>query len=307
MKRMIVVALAVTGLVLLTFETSFAHLRTDRNWAVVQVPIDVDGVRDVQMDGDLGDWDNVPSVFWVTHDDLIETVTGTQGDPDPSNLAERIIFGWSPKTNILYFMEDRFDDFFYGTIDNNFDTVEVMLDFDHSADPIFQNVASEGLDAERWEGALSQNYRYQLQNENQMWLWGGAPWAGEEPYSGVRWTYEGELVGGATTLHMEMWFTPFDDLPTNSTSIDDDRIIIHTMVEGEIMGVGFSVQDDDDGADGSYNGYWTNSGDTEIYFKATAMVDYVFLGYNESIWVAGENVTAVEEDSWGRIKAGFSE
>ena len=307
MKRMLVVALAVTGVVLLTFETSFAHLRTDRNWAVVQVPIDVDGVRDVQMDGDLGDWDNVPSVFWVTHDDLIETVTGTQGDPDPSNLAERIIFGWSPKTNILYFMEDRFDDFFYGTIDNNFDTVEVMLDFDHSADPIFQNVASEGLDAERWEGALSQNYRYQLQNENQMWLWGGAPWAGEEPYSGVRWTYEGELVGGPTTLHMEMWFTPFDDLPTNSTSIDDDRIIIHTMVEGEIMGVGFSVQDDDDGADGSYNGYWTNSGDTEIYFKATAMVDYVFLGYNESIWVAGENVTAVEEDSWGRIKAGFSE
>jgi len=306
-KRMLVVALAVTGLVLLTFETSFAHLRTDRNWAVVQVPIDVDGVRDVQMDGDLGDWDNVPSVFWVTHDDLIETVTGTQGDPDPSNLAERIIFGWSPKTNILYFMEDRFDDFFYGTIDNNFDTVEVMLDFDHSADPIFQNVASEGLDAERWEGALSQNYRYQLQNENQMWLWGGAPWAGEEPYSGVRWTYEGELVGGATTLHMEMWFTPFDDLPTNSTSIDDDRIIIHTMKEGEIMGVGFSVQDDDDGADGSYNGYWTNSGDTEIYFKATAMVDYVFLGYNESIWVAGDNVTAVEEDSWGRIKAGFSE
>jgi len=306
-KRMIVVALAVTGLVLLTFETSFAHLRTDRNWAVVQVPIDVDGVRDVQMDGDLGDWDNVPSVFWVTHDDLIETVTGTQGDPDPSNLAERIIFGWSPKTNILYFMEDRFDDYFYGTIDNNFDTVEVMLDFDHSADPIFQNVASEGLDAERWEGALSQNYRYQLQNENQMWLWGGAPWAGEEPYSGVRWTYEGELVGGATTLHMEMWFTPFDDLPTNSTSIDDDRIIIHTMKEGEIMGVGFSVQDDDDGADGSYNGYWTNSGDTEIYFKATAMVDYVFLGYNESIWVAGDNVTAVEEDSWGRIKAGFSE
>ena len=307
MKRMLAVALAVTGLVLLTFETSFAHLRTDRNWAIVQVPIDVDGVRDVQMDGDLGDWDNVPSVFWLTHDDLIETVTGTQGDPDPSNLAERIIFGWSPKTNILYFMEDRFDDFFYGTIDNNFDTVEVMLDFDHSADPIFQNVASEGLDAERWEGALSQNYRYQLQNENQMWLWGAAPWAGEEPYSGVRWTYEGELVGGPTTLHMEMWFTPFDDLPTNSTSIDDERIIIHEMKEGEIMGVGFSVQDDDDGADGSYNGYWTNSGDTEIYFKATAMVDYVFLGWNESIWVPGENVTAVEEDSWGRIKAGFSE
>lgn len=301
MKR--IVASAV-GLVLIMVVASSGHLRTDRNWAVVQVPIDVDGIRDVQMDGDLGDWDNVPSVFWVTHEDLIETVTGTQGDPDPSNLAERIIFGWSPKTNILYFMEERFDDFFYGTIDNNFDTVEVMLDFDHSADPIFQNVTSEGLDPERWEGALSQNYRYQLHQENQMWIWGGAPWAGTEPYAGVRWNYEGELVGGATTLYMEMWFTPFDDLPTSSAGIDDEDVIVHTMVEGEIMGVGFAVQDDDNGADGSYNGYWTNSGDTEIYFKATAMVDYVLLGFNESIWVAGD--TAVEEDSWARIKQSFS-
>jgi len=107
--------------VLFTVVASSAHLRTDRNWAAVQVPIGVDGIRDVQMDGDISEWDNVPSVFWVTHEDLIETVTGTQGDPDPSNLAERIIFGWSPVTNILYFMEERFDDFFYGTIENNFD------------------------------------------------------------------------------------------------------------------------------------------------------------------------------------------
>jgi hypothetical protein len=302
------ITFAVLGLVVFSFTTSSAHLRQDRNWAIVQVPIDEAGVRDVQMDGDIGEWDNVPSVFWLTHNDLIETVTGTQGDPDPGNLGERIIFGWSPKTNILYFMEDRFDDFFWGTIDNNFDTVEVMLDFDHSADPIFQNVASADLDPERWEGALSQNYRYQLHQENQMWIWGGAPWAGTEPYAGVRWSYDGELVGGPTTIHMEMWFTPFDDLPTSSKGIDDTDppVIVHEMKEGEIMGVGLSVQDDDDGAEGRYNGYWTNSGDTEIYFKATAMVDYVFLPYNADIWVAGENVTAVEEDSWGSIKSSFS-
>ena len=48
-------------------------------------------------------------------------------------------------------------------------------------------------------------------------------------------------------------------------------------------------------------------GDTEIYFKATAMVDYVFLPYNADIWVPGENVaTAGEQDSWGSIKSSFS-
>ncbi len=308
MKRVMISASLMLALVLITVSSSSAHLRPDKNFAVVQVPIGVDGVRDVQMDGDLGEWDNIPSVFWVTHNDLIETVTGTQGDPDPSNLAERIIFGWSPETNLMYFMEERFDDLFYGTIDNNFDTVEITVDFDHSGDAIFQNVASEDLDPERWEGALSQNYRYNLQNpDNKMFLWGAAPWAGVEPFSGVRWDFDGDVNGGAGTLNMEMWFTPFDDIPTSSTGIDDSSVIVHTMAAGEIMGIGFAVQDDDDGAEGTYNGYWTNSGDTELYFKATAMVDYVLLPFDESIWISGSNVaTAVEEDSWGRIKSGFS-
>jgi hypothetical protein len=301
--------LALLALVCISFAPSQAHLRADQNYAAVQVPIDADGIRDVQMDGDISEWDNVPSIFWVTHDDLIETVTGTQGDPDPSNLAERIIFGWSPQTNIMYFMEEKFDDLFFGTIDNNFDTVEVTLDFDHSGDGQFQALPGEtGLDAERWEGALSQNYRYQLQNaDNQMWLWGAAAWAGVEPYSGAKWSFDGDINGGAGTLSMEMWFTPFDDLPTNSQGIDDENVLIHTMAAGEILGIGFAVQDDDNGAEGSYSGYWTNSGDTELYFKATSMVDYVLLPFDDSIWIAGENMaTAVESDSWGNIKSSFS-
>lgn len=308
MNRALVPVLA-AGLVLASLTSSSAHLRSDQNFAVVQVPVGVDGVRDVQMDGELGDWDNVPSIFWVTHEDLVETVTGTQGSPDPSNLAERIIFGWSPVTNLLYFMEEKYDDVFVGTIGNTFDTVEVTLDFDHSGDAIFQNVVSAGLDPLRWEGALAQNYRYNLYNEGQaqMFLWGAAPWAGLEPYSGVRWDFDGDRNGGAGTLFMEMWFTPFDDLPTSSQGLSDSDVRVHTMSEGEIMGIGFAVQDDDNGAEGTYNGYWTNGGDTELYFKATSMVDYVLLPFDKSIWVAGEDVTtAVAQDSWGRIKSTFS-
>ena len=103
MKRIIIVA-AVLGLVLSTSTPSAAHVPSDKNFAAVQVPIRESDVANVEVDGNLAEWDNVPSVFWVTHDDLVESITGTQGDPDAGNLAERIIVGWSPETNLLYVM-----------------------------------------------------------------------------------------------------------------------------------------------------------------------------------------------------------
>lgn len=305
MKKIIIIA-AVLGLVLTSFTPSSAHLRDDRNWAAVQVPIDVAGIRDVVVDGDLGDWDNVPSIFWVTHDDLIEVVTGTQGDPDPGNLAERIIFGWSPETNLVYVMEDRFDDFWWGTVGETNDKMEISLDADHSGEERFAAVEGIGLDPERWEGATGQNWQQSIHQEDQLWLWGGGQWAAVEPYAGIRWSLDGE-AGGPASLAAEMWFTPFDDLPASSTSPDDSDLRIHTLQEGAIMGVGIAVQDDDNGPGDSYNGYWTNSGDVTMGYAGVALVDYVLLGFNEEIWVAGEDTpTSVESDSWARIKASFS-
>jgi hypothetical protein len=304
MKRIIIIA-AVLGLVLATVTASSAHLRTDRNWAAVQVPIDVDGIRDVVPDGDLGDWDNVPSVFWVTQDDLIEVVTGTQGDPDAGNLAERIIFGWSPETNLVYVMEDRFDDFWWGTVGDTNDKLEISLDADHSGEERFAAVEGIGLDPDRWEGATGQNWQQSIHQEAQLWLWGGGQWAAVEPYAGIKWSLDGE-AGGAATLSAEMWFTPFDDLPGSSTGPDDSDLRIHTLQEGEIMGIGIAVQDDDNGPGEGYNGYWTNSGDVTMGYAGVALVDYVLLGFNEEIWVSDSDATAVEDDSWGRIKAGFS-
>ena len=305
MKRIIIIA-AVLGLVLASFTPSLAHQRTDRNWAAVQVPINVDGIRDVVVDGDLGDWDNVPSVFWVTQDDLVEVVTGTQGDPDAGNLAERIIVGWSPETNLVYVMEERFDDVWYGTLDDTNDKLELVLDADHSGGQ-FQGVESIDLDPERWAGAEAQDWQQSLNNEdNNLWLWGGGVWASVEPYAGIRWNVEGE-AGGPATLFQESWFTTFDDLPASSTGPDDPDLKIHDLQEGQVMGIGMAIQDDDNGPGNSYNGYWVSTGDINMYFHADSLVDYVLLGFNEEIWVAGEDSpTSVEDDSWGRIKASFS-
>ena len=302
MKKIIIIA-AVLGLVLTSFTPSSAHQRTDRNWAAVQVPIDVDGIRDVVMDGDLGDWDNVPSIFWVTQDDLIEVVTGTQGDPDPGNLAERIIVGWNPETNLVYVMEERFDDLWYGTLEGTNDKLELVLDANHSGGQ-FQGVESLDLDPERWAGAEAQDWQQSLHQEDQLWLWGGGVWASVEPYAGIRWNVEGE-AGGPATLFQESWFTTFDDLPASSTGPDDPDLIIHNLEEGQVMGVGMAIQDDDNGPGDSYNGYWVSTGDINMYFHADSLVDYVLLGFDANNWVS-DSGTAVEEDSWARIKAGFS-
>ena len=302
-KKIIIIA-AVLGLVLASFTPSSAHQRTDRNWAAVQVPIDVDGVRNVVMDGDLGDWDNVPSVFWVTHNDLIEVVTGTQGDPDPGNLAERLIVGWSPETNLVYVMEERFDDLWYGTIEDTNDKLELVLDADHSGGQ-FQGVESIDLDPERWAGAAAQDWQQSLHQEAQLWLWGGGVWASVEPYAGIRWNVEGE-AGGPATLFQESWFTTFDDLPASSTGPDDPDLKIHDLQEGQIMGIGMAIQDDDNGPGNSYNGYWVSTGDINMYFNADSLVDYVLLGFDANNWVSDSDDTSVEDDSWGRIKAGFS-
>ena len=301
MKKIIIIA-AVLGLA--SFTPSSAHQRTDRNWAAVQVPIDVAGVRNVVMDGDLGDWDNVPSVFWVTHNDLIEVVTGTQGDPDPGNLAERLIVGWSPETNLVYVMEERFDDLWYGTIEDTNDKLELVLDADHSGGQ-FQGVESIDLDPERWAGAAAQDWQQSLHQEAQLWLWGGGVWASVEPYAGIRWNVEGE-AGGPATLFQESWFTTFDDLPASSTGPDDPDLKIHDLQEGQVMGIGMAIQDDDNGPGNSYNGYWVSTGDINMYFNADSLVDYVLLGFDANNWVLDSDDTSVEDDSWGRIKAGFS-
>lgn len=126
--------------------------------------------------------------------------------------------------------------------------------------------------------------------------------------SNARTVYLGDTDGGAITLFMEMWLTPFDDLPANSTGSDAAEVVHHILEEGEIIGVGFSVTDDDavepEGTSATYSGYWVNSGDVNVYWQENAFVDYTLLGFDPSIWVTDE--TAVEEDSWGRIKSSFT-
>ena len=83
MKKTTISVFLLLGFVLFTFSGSSAHLRPDQNFAAVQVPLNQAGVLDYSPDGDVSEWANVPSIFWVTHDMMVETVRNI-GDPDAS-------------------------------------------------------------------------------------------------------------------------------------------------------------------------------------------------------------------------------
>ncbi len=299
MKKIIVMA-AVLGLVLTTFTPSSAHVPSEKNFVALQVPISDSGVQNLEVNGDLSEWDNVPSAFWTTHDDLTEFVTGTQGEPDAGNLAERIIIGWSPETNFIYVMEEKFDQLWYGQGEDNNDLLELVIDADHSGGQFYGGELSE-----RFYSAEAQNWKTVFDApDSPIVLWGGGIWAAVEPYAGLGWNVDGE-DGGPATLWAESWFTPFDDLPGDSTGPDDDRVIIHDLTEGEVIGFGMAIQDDDNGPGAGYNGYWVHTGDVNVYLTADALVDYTLQGFNADYWVE-DMMTSVESDSWARIKAGFS-
>ncbi len=287
--------------VLSTTAAGSAHRRLHKLFVAAQVPVNSTKYRNVVIDGDLSEWDNVPPVYWVTQDDLIETVRGFN-NPDASDLAVRIIIGWSPVTNKIYLIEDKYDDVSLAQIGGADETLEISIDADHSGNQQFYDVNTSLFDSERtnrFNGASSQYYHYRLHRDDSMFLWSAASWAGLPPYSDIGWSFYGEEHGPGE-LAVEEVFTPFDDL--NFEGVDFSAI--HTLKEGAVIGVGFAVRDDDDSRTTGYDGYWTNSGVTEFYFREDAMVDYLLARFDRSIWVP---IPVISNDSWGRIKSTFSE
>ncbi len=285
--------------VLFTVGPGIAHLRSERTFVAVQVPINTSEFQNIKVDGDLSEWANVPDLLWVTHADLIETVRGL-GDPDSSNLAERIIVGWSPVTNLIYTMEDRYDDVsLYFTSETIYEMLEWVIDADHSGGR-YQVMQDLDLDPDRNNSSQAQNYHYFLKRKDPIWFWGAASWPGLPPYAHISWTFEGEM-GGPGTLNVETYFMGFDDI--DFRSVDDS--IIHTYEEGAIIGVGFAVIDTDKSEVDGYNGFWTNSGATRLDRHADNFVDYLLAPFDPNIWVPAG--TAVDRDTPGRVKSTLSE
>jgi len=115
----------------------------------------------------------------------------------------------------------------------------------------------------------------------------GAEWVNALPYADGGGGSVGE---GPTTSIFEFYVTPFDDLIWNSP--DDSQAT--NLVDGGIIGFQISVPDFDI-EPSNYRAFHTLTGQAATWRYAERFADGRLVG-------AGGG-TAVESDSWGRIKA----
>jgi len=303
-------AVAATALMFSVTTASMAHLPADEvfgafQWPSNQLPV---------LDGNISEWNALPAELWVDSNDFGAT-QGLVPEVDASDFFFRIAVGWNDELDRIYFVSERFDDVYDRDGDRD-DTYEFGWDTDHSADDFWATgVDAADLPRERGRGAQSGHFAWpeNLDGEargNWFWFWmtqitegasGTNGWASEEPYACCDDSFrlDGSLNGEAT-LFAEWYVTGFDDFNWEGP----EGSVQHDLVEGEIIGIGMSVTDTDvvDAEGNAAFEKYVLGGENLIFGDASFFSDYLLLEIDEAALA-----TAVEDDSWGRIKASYGD
>lgn len=299
--------LILMGVVSLLVQAAWAHVPADRTFLAFQWP---DGAVPT-IDGDLSEWAVVPEVYVVkpedTHDALYSNVV------DKADLDFRGYVGYNDASDKVLMASSVFDDLHErdntdpGQCNCADDNFEFWIDGDHAGSPY---VAEYG----RADGATDEE-RLRATNSTLQWWSIAVPpvgdrdvqsgntgqWQDDSPHFDFAWSFEGEQFD-ESTYYYEMSFTVWDDLDHNGP----DTSTPSTLEEGEVIGINL-IWSDYDGVkgqqplrdDGSspYDGYWITGGPCCDGVNASdfllAPVEDVFGG------------TAVETETWGRLKARF--
>ena len=268
-------------------------------WPTNQLPV---------LDGNISEWNALPAELWVDSNDFGST-QGLAPEVDASDFFFRVAVGWNDELERIYFVSERFDDI-YDRDGERDDTYEFGWDTDHSADDFWATGAAED-DLARERGRLAQSGHFawpeNLDGEdrgNWFWFWmtqlaAGARWASDEPWACCddSFVLDGSLDGEAT-LFAEWYVTGWDDYNWEGPDVS----VVHDLVEGEIIGIGMSVTDTDE-VDGDGNEAFEKfvlGGENLIFGDASFFSDFLLLEIDEDALA-----TAVENDSWGRIKASY--
>ncbi len=297
--RKSLIALIAIGLVCGLTSGASAHIG-ERVFLLFEAP-DSD-LADIDLrDGTVEDWEDVfgePS--WLPGDFFADPTVGDGAQYDPADMDYSIWTGWSQSGHIWFAM-DRLDDVYFGREYDgaspwNYEAIEVMLDGDHTGGDYTGSANEDWTDEEK----LLNNNRTAQQyiavaddpsGRHVFYLGAGAEWVNELPWADG----SGVSVGdGPTQSVIEFFVTPFDDLIWNSP----DDSVPSPLFDGKIIGFQISLPDTDQGP-GQDRAFHTLSGQAATWRFAERFVDARLVG-------AGGG-TAVEEDSWGRIKASLSE
>ena len=302
MKKLTKLGLAAV-LVMGLSSMAFGHAPPGELYFAVQFP---DGLVPT-MDGDLSDWDVVPiDPYTIRNDRLYSPVAEIQpvgrGEIDVSDINIRHIVGWNDSMNKLYVMSEVFDN--VHNLDRETpsafwqdDAWEVEVNPDHTPTEE-HNLEGEGANnfSYKWavppvEGA----YQFYRPVSALEWLVDGSDWVN------FGWGFDGEQFG-ESTYYYELAITPITSLP-NDASATPDQDVVFDLAENEVIHLSVTVGDFDEACTEcvleSYQGFWTMSPE----MCCTGTNDMVLAPMEPSMEDASP--TAVEDVSWGQIKAAY--
>ena len=253
-------------------------------------------------DGTVEDWEDVVGDPQFVPTDLYQDPTvGDGAQYDPADLDYRIWSGWNSTNGTIWFAMERIDNVYFGREYDgsspwNYEAIEVMLDGDHTGGDYTGSANPDWTDEEKKlnNNRTAQQYIAVADDptgRHVFYLGAGSEWVNDVPYADGGGVSVGD---GPTVSIIEFYCTPFDDLIWNSP----DDSVASPLFEGKIIGYQISTPDTDQ-APGQDRAFHTISGQAATWRFAERFVDARLIG-------AGGG-TAVEENSWGRIKASLSE
>ena len=263
------------------------------------------------IDGDLSDWDMLdPEIFEISVErgHIQETVRGDDSG-ELSDFNARSMWAWNEEMNrvfsFAFVVDDHLDnDRDDPTIFNWDDDWHFVLDADHSGGDMFTDDWNKLDDAERRAVMFVTGQLWQIHVPPIDGYWAfkyieATDWetTGREipfpEYAQVGWSRTGE-TGGPGTYSYEIMMTPWEtwswDGPEQSTIVD--------LEVGNIIHVGSLSKDYD--LDSSYEGSYDFPAVHNVWRNANLMGDMELLEVDEELFP-----TAVENDSWGRIKSHY--
>ena len=292
--------------------TSSAHVG-DTVYPIFELP--TSDLPDI-FDGTLEDWEDVLPGTELTHNDFTPLNVGEAAGIDPADSAYRVYLAWHSAGQHVYVGVERIDNVYINTYEGGnvhmlaaYDDVEFHLDGDHTGGQY--NFWLEVGDYSEEEFKYLQNLTAQQyviiaeSPDDQIigYQGNGLGWAIDPPYADAHGTVFGE---DPVTSITEFYVTAWDEINWEGANLSTRS----ELVGGKIIGLQITIADYDAGdEDGGpiRRGFHTLSGQDNTWIHADRFVDAELIPCDTGDCGASAEPlpTAVEDDSWGRIKATF--
>ena len=283
----------------------------DRIYPIIQLT-DRDVAEIDVTDGSVEDWENIAGEPTLTPLDFAETFIRSY---DPSDMDFRIWLGWHDATDRIFFAMERIDDVYVNEFDreDEFLGLYIMIHHDSSVSFAVDGDHSGGAQvseesSEDWLQDVRQAQVFHALGEvfdggSQVRLVPhshhvSADWFSQPPFAHGG----GAVVGGSPIFSVtEFYVTPFDRF----VSTDPEDSDVSDLFGGKIIGFNIQVVDFDD---------QPGSHDETIHLLAappsnewTSLLRMSADDFADGVLITPDGLSsedsAVESDSWARIKA----